>query len=408
MRKASRGAGALGVAAALALTAACGFGGDEPTQSDEDRLVDMVNESARLDAELSAAEHRIIVNCLEEQGHTVHDAYTMEQWEPQEMDSLTYEYPHESFILSKEDAAEYGFGAWADAEGSDPEESQAYYEHQEEQYEDEYDENYEEPDNSEFEALDPQEQYDWWVAYYGEEKAAEWDAYLLDENYGEEGMPEDGVATEEPGADGAIVLEDEEYVEPKPGGCELEMIEGLYGEPELVEHEGESAEESWTEWSYRPENPEYGSETMWEDIQLAYLDKIGDLPYDFSDCLAERGHEGWEIGEGGYVPTWEYFYQIYWDESQEDMYGDMEGYEAPELPPLPDDLPSSYEDKKAYEIEVAIAFAECGEELDYATKSTEAYDQVHIDAYTAIEEDVFAWQEEMRDAIEKAQEMIGS
>ncbi|GAB4008495.1 hypothetical protein GCM10029992_65030 [Glycomyces albus] len=175
-----RGAAALSAAAALALTAGCGLlGDDEEPASEEEQLVQLLNESARLEAELTAAENRIIRSCLEDAGHTVHDEYELMEWAPQERESLSWGYPHEGFISDAEEAGEYGFGAWAEAPDQwESEEAQDYYEHQEEEYEDE---EYEEPDNSAFEALDKDEKWDWYIAYVGEEKAEEWYGYVLEE-----------------------------------------------------------------------------------------------------------------------------------------------------------------------------------------------------------------------------------
>ncbi len=57
---------------------------------------------------------------------------------------------------------------------------------------------------------------------------------------------------------------------------------------------------------------------------------------------------------------------------------------------------------------MALDFIECGEELDYAATSADAYEEAHVDAYAAIEEDTYAWQEEMREAISRAQDLIDS
>lgn len=180
------------------------------------------------------------------------------------------------------------------------------------------------------------------------------------------------------------------------------MIEGLYGELEEVEHSDDfgSGTETWTEWRYRPEHPE--PTTMWEDMELAYTDRMIDLQYEFLDCIAGLGHEGWEFDEYGSLPVWDYFGPLYWED---DFVGGGFGTEV-EVPPLPADVPADYEGRKAYEIQVALDFLECGERLDYAEASEEAYEEVHIEAYAEIEEDTYAWQEEMREAISRAQDLI--
>jgi hypothetical protein len=405
MLRASKPLGTLGLAAALATTAGCGvFGGDEEPVSEESRLVEMMNESTRLDAELTAAENRIVRDCLEEQGHTTHDEYELGDWGTVEAEDLTWGYsPHDSFLLDPDEAAEYGFGMWADSpEAMDSGESDEYWAALNEKWEEE-EEWGEEPDNSAFDALTSEEQYEWYIAYYGQEYAEEYYDWVIDS---EEELDE-AEGDEAEGVDeGALDLGGQSYEEPKPGGCKLEMIEGLYGEPEKVEHTEDfgGGTETWTEWQYRPENPE--AATMWEDIEFAYADRMLDLQYEFVDCLADLGHEGWEFDEYGWLPIWDYFSPMYWEEDGSGSVSGMFGDTEVEVPPLPADLPSDYEGKKAYEIQVALDFLECGEQLDYAEASDEAYKEVHIEAYAAIEEDTYAWQEQMREAIARAQDLI--
>ncbi|MCD0446155.1 hypothetical protein LO763_21310 [Glycomyces sp. A-F 0318] len=411
---AKRGAVGIGAGAVLALTAGCGMlgiGGEEE-QSDEDRLVEMLNESSRIDAELMAAELRIVQNCLEEQGFTVHDPWTMMPYEEEPQDSLTYGYPHEEFLLPAEEAAEWGFGQWANGpEGMDDPDNEDYFAAQEEKYEDEG--SWEEPDTADWDALDYEDQYAWYVAYQGQEYATEY--YGTAQEYadmmsGEGEWAEEEAAEEEAaGEDGEIVVEDdEEWVEPKPGGCQLEMIEALYGEPELIEEteEFDGETETWTYWSYRPENPAWTDQTLWEDIEAKYAEQMSDLQYAFLDCITARGYEGWEFTEYNSMPIWEFFAELYYQDSDAEERAMMVGDSDIEVPPVPEAAGNSYEDWKAYEIQTAVDFAECGEETDYAAASEKAYDEVHVEAYSAVEEDVYAWQEEMNDAVSKAQELL--
>jgi hypothetical protein len=410
---AKKGAVGIGAAAVLALTAGCGMlgiGGEEP-KSDEDRLVEMLNESNRIDAELMAAESRIVQNCLEEQGFTVHEPWSMQAYESEDEESLTAYYPHDEFLLDREEAAEWGFGQWSNGpDGMEDPATEDYYAAQEEKWADEGD--WEEPDTAEWDALAPEDQYAWHVAYQGQEYATEYygtaqdyaDMMSGEGDFSEEEMADDEAAAE----DGEIVVDDEAWVEPKPGGCQLEMIEALYGEPELVEEteEFDGETETWTYWTYRPENPAWSDETLWEDIEVKYAEAMSDVQYEFTDCIAARGYEGWEFTEYNSLPLWEFFSQLYYQDAGEEEREMMAGDPDVEVPPLPEDAGSSYEDWKAYEVQMAVDFAECGEETDYATISEEAYDEVHIEAYAAVEEDVYAWQEEMNDAVSKAQELL--
>lgn len=394
-----KSAGVLGASALLAATGACGLLGDGGEEGDDEaRLVDMLNEGYRLDSELTEAEYRVVQSCLEAQGHTVHDQWEMQVWEGYEQETLTDYYPFEEYLPTFEDAEKWGFGAWSNS----PEawESGEAEEYQNERWGDE-EEQWEDPDNSEFEALSPEEQFDWYVAFHGQEYA--------DQNYGWVNDPEgdwDGGEAEggEVPDDGELDLGGETYEEPKPGGCKLEMIEEIYGGLELVE-EGEGGEQ-WSYWSWRPESPE--QEADWRQLQADYRDKVADEENAFLDCVTERGLGAWEFSEYGTLPTWEYFDGIYMDEDEDRgvTYGD--GYTPPELPEVPADLPGDFEGKKAYEIDVATGFAECSEETDYRDAAKTAWEEVQLAYYLALEEDMFAWQGEMRDAITRAQELIES
>ncbi|MFC3492044.1 hypothetical protein [Glycomyces rhizosphaerae] len=423
---ARRGAAGLGAATVLALTAGCGMlgigGGGDDDKSDEQRLVEMLNESARIESDLMAAENRIVQNCLEAAGFTVHDPWSMQAYEEEEMDSLTYGYAHEEFLLPAEEAAEWGFGQWSNSmEGSEDPAAEDYWTAQEEKWSEE-DGEWEEPDSTDWDALTPEEQYDWYVAYQGEEYAEY--SYGTREDYVgsmaaeeeamEEELSEDELADLEEEAaaedDGEIIVEETESEEPKPGGCQLEMIEALYGEPTMVEEtwEGDGETETWKYWTYRPQNPAYDSEeTMWEDIEADYAAAMSDLQLEFTDCIAARGYEGWEFTEYNSMPIWEFFAELYYqnasEEEQEMMMG---GDSETEVPPLPEEAGTTYEEWKAYEIQTAVDFSECGEEVGYADASEKAYDEAHVKAYSAIEEDVYAWQETMNDAVSKAQELL--
>ncbi|GAA1678110.1 hypothetical protein GCM10009830_26350 [Glycomyces endophyticus] len=412
-------AAAVAAAAVLALTTGCGMLGlgEESEKSDEDRLVEMLNESNRLDAELASAEFRIVERCLEEAGHTVHDPWSMQPYEPTEEEALTSYYPHDSFLIDPEEAAEYGFGQWANGpDGMDDPATEDYWAAEEEEYEEEG--SWEEPDTTDWDALEPAEQYDWYVAYQGEEYA-EWsygsaqeysDMMLGEGDYSEEAIAaEEAAAAAEGTEDGEIVVDEEMEQEPKPGGCQLEMIEALYGEPTLVEDtwEGEGgAEETYSYWTYRPENPAWADETMWEDIEIAYGDEMADHQTELLDCISGKGHEGWEFDQYNSLPVWEFFSALYYQNSSEEEREMMVGDSDAEVPPVPDAAGSSYEEWKAYEIQLASDFAACGEETGYVDASEQAYEQVHVDAYAAIEQDVYAWQEEMNDAISEAQELL--
>jgi hypothetical protein len=409
---ARRGAAGLGAATVLALTAGCGMlgiGGEEKA-SDEERLVEMLNENSRIESELMAAELRIVQNCLEAAGHTVHEPWTMQTWEPYEQDALNEWYPHQEFIIDAEEAAQFGYGQWAQGPDAGPE-ADEYWESQEEEGEEE---NWEEPDSTEWDALTPEEQYSWYVAYHGEEATLE--SYGTEQEYvemmsgegeefEEELTEEEAAALEEEAAtedDGEIEVEEETYEQPKPGGCELEMIEALYGEPRMVEYTYDD-EYTETTWEYRPQNPlndPEESESMWEGVEADYAAAMADKQGEFA-----LGYEGWEFTEYNSLPVWEFFNALYYQDDPE-MSGMMPGDSDTELPEIPEAAGSSYEEWKAYEIQLAVDFTKCGEDIGYADASVKAYDDAYIKLYKSVEEEMYAWQEQMNDAISKAQEVL--
>lgn len=417
---ARRGAAALGAATVLALTAGCGMLGigAEEEASEEERLIEMLNESRRIESELRAAEFRIVQNCLEAAGHTVHEPWEMQPWEEPEQDSLSWGYPHEEFLIDPDEAAEYGFGHWANAPDAwETDEAQDYWAAEEEEWQGD---DYEEPDTTDWDALSPEEQYAWYVAYQGEEYVQDQhgsEQEYVDmmsgegEEFSEEDLTEEELAALEEEDSGEINVESEmDYEEPKPGGCQLEMIEALYGEPRMVEdswnEEGESG--TYTYWEYQPPNPMYGDsqETMWEDIEAEYTSAVIDLQDQFIDCITPLGYEGWEFTEYNGLPLWEFFNSLYYQDAPEEEREMMVGDIDVELPPMPDDIGSTYEEWKAYEIQMAVDFGKCGKEVGYAEASEKAYDEAHIKAYSAVEEAVYSWQQDMRDVITKAQEQL--
>ncbi|MCH7232215.1 hypothetical protein L0U85_15320 [Glycomyces sp. L485] len=126
--------------------------------------------------------------------------------------------------------------------------------------------------------------------------------------------------------------------------------------------------------------------------------------------MAERGRGEWRFAEDGRLHTASYGLRFYLDgRSGIDESFESEGEtEIPEAPALPDDIPADFDDKRAYEADIAVDFAECGDETGYRQTATEAWEAAHAEQYAAIEAETYAWQEEMRADIERAQDLIDS
>jgi hypothetical protein len=81
---------------------------------------------------------------------------------------------------------------------------------------------------------------------------------------------------------------------------------------------------------------------------------------------------------------------------------------SPPVPDLPEDAPDDFEGRRAYEVEMAVAFAECGDESGYRATATATYDAVMAEQYAAIETETYAWQDQIRERTVKAQELIAA
>ncbi|WP_158299684.1 hypothetical protein [Glycomyces paridis] len=392
----TRGLGALALAAALAASAACtgdaedggdSAGADTPEAAETD-ILELLNESDRLVVELVAAENRLLEQCLEEDGFTVHDRFTIMDVGLYEAESLSLGNPTDGLFPEPDMAAKWGFGAWADTEeGMASSDYEAYQDalgtgeelsaNPESGESGDFDEAI---DNSGFDALSEADRYAWYAAYGGEAFAE--GQFLSDEEIEERYRDENGI-----------------WVTPEPGGCLLEMIEALYGEPELVIDEANGT----SSWSGRPESPEYEG-SAWAEIVPDYRERVADEESAFVDCLIDRDRGAWEFSDEGEVYIWSYLAGVYsgeWTSPDGNDYG--EG-----VPDPPSDLPSDFEGLREYEVGLAVDFVECGDESGFVAATAAEWEAVHLEYYESIEPELFTWQEEVRAALDRAQELLGA
>jgi hypothetical protein len=387
-----------GCLALLAVATACtgedDGGGEDPLAE----VAELLNESRRLEAEAISLEYRVIERCLEDRGHTVHEPRELRSWEPADLASVEGEHPHEDSLPDVETAEAWGFGQWVNSEHADPD---AWEEYEEATLPDQPEDEWEEADASEFEALSPEDQFSWYVDYLGRAHAQ----WQYGEHFGFEAPPENG----EDG-DGSLEFDHNISEEPPPGGCRLEMIESLYGEAQTVESEGGSADaaEAYVEWVYRPAVP-LGEGNPQADVASAiehtramlvadFRGEVAAEEEDFLSCVADRGHGNWSFQEHGGLDVATYWGNAYHGE----MNGDSEGG----FPDLPADLPEDFDSLKDLEIAMAVDFAECAGDSGLRDASERAWTRVNGDYYATVETEMYAWQEEMRDVIAKAQELL--
>lgn len=399
MLRKTRVAGALVAALALAAAAACtedAKGGGTAAEGESGAaavpaLEDMVNESNRLLFELESAEVRIMEACLERDGFTVHDQLFFAVTEPEPQDDLLGEEHAGTWPPPLDEASAYGFGWWAHEEEADPDEVEAYAEATGTvigsglEAELEAEGGFTGFENDEFQALDPQDQYDWYVAYVGEEAALDEWGYLI----GEEGRAA-------PDDDEVFTGDEFAYVQPEPGGCQREMIDALYDDDLRLVEDPEGSKGRSAYWEYRPTNP-VDVLANGDEAKTMYHEAMAEADVALVDCLAEHGHPGWEFDEEHSLPTFDYMLELYEGEAADHNH-----------PDLPDDVPTDYEGKKAFEIAFAVELAECGDETGYREIQKQAWVESQEAFYSSIETEVFAWQEEVKAILTEAQEVLES
>ncbi|MEU5153179.1 hypothetical protein [Glycomyces sp. NPDC021274] len=400
-------AGAAALLTSLAALSACTEDAPEQEQPEEEARVDLVallDESDRLAKELYEIEPEVTRTCLEDAGFSVHDETALHQVMVIGVDEAgpqEHYYAFQDWLPESETAAEWGFGQWIWETGDDD----LITEYHELRYPDEPEVVEEQPpDNSAFEALDVEDQIAWYTAFMGEERMTYEDrAWMLQHPDASQEELDERRSAIEPAEDEGSVEGDMEIIPPKPGGCELSTIEALYGEPQLVEEEMEEGVEPGLAiytWKYRPEEPAV------PPTDLAFIEaETREASDAFLTCATERGFGGWEFQDGTWLPLPQYFTEIYMGEAYEPLEGPGDEVAAP-MPEAPADLPEDFEGKKAYEIEMAVAFAECADEVQYREAVMAAVDAEELAAYTAIETELYAYQDGLREALKTAQDLL--
>lgn len=361
-------------ACGLLLAAACGDepaerGGTEPSAeavAEAERLYQIVNENRIIDKELEELEQRVVKRCLEDEGLTVHYPAVFPP-------PSTYLYGASGYLSAApiggvptpEAAEQWGFGLWVDYV-YDTDEGDLSGELLTTEARTAFDLPQEETapaDSSEWDAQSDEYRSAWIEAYSGA-----------------------------PAIEGS--LKGPQFDSEAPlGGCRLEMIETMYGEPYVEEDE-----EGTVEYDHEPspvssiENSE-GSGGLYEQLE--------DERVEFESCLIDNGYEGWELSDELYPPVWQYFGQMYAPERFEG--GTDEG--AP-VPDLPEEAPSGFRAVMDHEREVASDFAACGVESGLRTAIEEAWAALLVDAYLPIETELVAWQTKMQGHLDDAQDYL--
>ncbi|THV35635.1 hypothetical protein [Glycomyces buryatensis] len=392
-----------GGAAMLAATGACTMfgedsGGEDPAETVDAEtaadLTQLVNETQLTEWELHNAERRILKDCMEDKGHTVHDEIGLVEIDTDDLEASVVSYPFAEWLPEPEDAEQWGFGEWAGApEAQGTAEAEEYHNLRfGEEVEDESGPKI--ADNSEFEALSNEDRRAWYFDYAGEEyaEATYSGNYLTDDEL------QELWASSESEAGGTLDLGN-----PQPGGCLLEMIEALYGEPEFITEESEEGDREY--WVWRPQAPIDTYEIDWGELEPEWSGSIQESQDALLDCLADAdadadaGMGEWQFSEWGSLPVRDYWSVAYYGENSDES-------PSSDVPELPADFPTDYDGKKAAEIAMAVEFAECGDTSGFREDATVEWDRIHYGVYAEVETELYAWQEETDAALGRAQDLI--
>jgi hypothetical protein len=340
--------------------------------AEAERLYQIVNQSAAIEDGLIEIEHRVTKRCLEDEGFSVHDPMKFQPTDYAAYSAGGYLSSAPLRAIPTPEAAEqWGFGVWAEfvrdpgnedyaAELLTPEAMNAFGILPEEQYG---------LDTSEWDAQDADYQAAWIEAYTGAPAII------------------------------SSVKGPEPDTEAPPGGCWLAMVEIIYGEPHIVEYEGEDGEEGGSYPATHAPSPLYTIGELEESDEL-YTALEAEVVA-FETCLIDGGYEGWELDESFYPPLWHYFGPMY-DPAYFEEYGD----DGVEVPDAPEEVPGDFMGVLELERAMAADFAACGQESGLRRAIEEGWAAMLVEAYAPIETEMVGWQQEMQAHLDNAQDYL--
>lgn len=366
-------------AAALALT---GCGAPEPAAEEEtNRLQAALYEAADLFDELVDVYYRVMISCMEGHGYEVHSPSLYSgalQWS---VDAELPETPPDYVsIPTVVEAGENGFGI-----GQRHEPSARYYQ------------------DTAFEDMSFEYQDAYYRDLYGDDVVDS-----LSPDYGAFTGDADGQMVQDIDASLASMADEGRhgYSDWTAGGCYAEITDQIFVKP---------PEDRLADYSdglpgpgYRPDVYAGGRST--EEYEVA----VQEVRDEWAGCTADRGHDYVELTSSTnelriYV---ELFYQSGSDylKPYEDMPPGMgDGYrEQVEASPIADGAPWPYEQAFEHEIAYAVDAAECAEAVGLRETLQAEWDAAFERVADEFEVQVFSWLEAVRDALGKAQALLGS
>ncbi|MEU6859218.1 hypothetical protein AB0B28_10165 [Glycomyces sp. NPDC046736] len=380
------------LATALLTTAGCQWLGSDEDDQVEDidigTLDALFEENNRLVDEIVDIQGRLIQNCLEEAGHSVHDESSFVKWNFQKRPMPDVDSGALPWLIDREIAKTWGYGIWATSDemyGS-PE----HLEFEELMFGEGL--SFATVDATAFQELSDAEQFAWHVDYVGEPQARLDYAHLLgdDDTMGPGGLI------------GSV----------EPEGCMGEVTEAFGLEPEFVPAPefGEDAG-TWSTFPVPPGLDTLSSGALDEEVRAA---RGGEE--EFLDCLEEADRGRWDFNQGGDLNVRRYIEQAYgW--AIDPMFPEPEEFTVgvpDELPtddlavPAEPDIPEDFEPRRQWESALALDLLDCAEESGLDDGARQAWANAYGAELLDREAETVAWQEEMRSLITVGQDLLAA
>lgn len=379
---------ATALAAALPFTTACqllGSDGDSTETGGAETHVElaplkaMLEESRQLLAEVVDSQGRLIRDCMVEAGHEVHDEFELLIWDFGKMLLPDVEAGPMSWLHDREIAEVWGFGIWTS--WNEMYGSEEHLEFESLVFDDEV-ASFATTDNTEFERLSKEEQFAWFVDYYGEERARMDQGHLI------------GEFTMGPGGLIGTV---------EPEGCMGEVVDELGLEATFMP-QPDFGEEVGT-WSTFPPPPGvdlFTSPEMQERFREARTSEDG-----FLDCVEEAGWGRWDFNQEGNLNA-RYFIELAYGSMPDPSFPGPEVFSEGVPEEVPTDVPTDTAGRQEWESGFAMDLWACVDESGLEADSERAWAQTYGTELMALEEEMYAWQEDMRDLILDAQNLLGA
>jgi hypothetical protein len=367
----------------MAMTAGCQmFGSDDGGEAvgDAGSLDVMIEESSRLIAELVESQGRLIRDCMEERGHSVHDEYETVMWDFQKQMLPDVDAGSLLGLTDREIAETWGFGVWTSFD--DMYGSEEHHAFEAVLYGDDVT-TFAMVDNSAFDGLTQDEKFEWYVDYFGEARTR------LDHGY----LVGDLTASGPGGLVGTV----------EPEGCMGEVTAALGLEPQFVP-EPDFGDDAGT-WSTFPPPP--GVELLKSgelDEQMRQA-RTGDE--DFLICIEDAGWGQWEFSDAGTLNA-KHFIELAYGLTPDPSFPIPEEYTAGVPEELPADVPTDAEGRQVWESGFALDIWECVDQSGLEAEVEQAWEDTYGTELLALEDEIYAWQEDMRDIILEAQDLLGA